>query len=160
MSAALYPGSFDPVHLGHVAIIERASLAFDRVVVAVVANPNKRSGLFSVQERVDLLTASVATLENVTCVTFNGLTVDIARVHQCDAVVRTGHKDELDEWSMLGMNHLMTGARTVFLPPTPGHMALSSSIVRSYIADGDIAGAAALVPPPVAEALMRVGVPD
>lgn len=155
MSAALYPGSFDPVHLGHMSVIERAAVAFERVVVAVVGNPNKRTGMFSLPERLELLASSVSGLANVTCVTFHGLTVDAARSHDCDVVLRTGHKDEGDEWSMLAMNHLMTGARTIFFPPVPRFAELSSSVVRSLVLSGQLQDAASLVPASVGVAITR-----
>lgn len=157
VSAALYPGSFDPVHLGHISVIERAARAFDQVVVAVVDNPNKPTGMFTVEDRLELLESSVRALANVRCVVSQGLTVDAARANRCDVVIRTGHKDEGDEWSMLAMNHLMTGARTIFFPPAPEHAGLSSSIVRSLISSGMARDAAALVPAPVAAAIAGSG---
>lgn len=153
MSTALYPGSFDPVHLGHLSVIDRAADAFDAVVVAVLGNPEKRAGLFPVARRVELLASSIGPRDNVRCVAFHGLTVDAAKTFDCDVVVRTGHKDDDDEWAMLAMNQLMSGTRTIFFPPAPEHVTLSSSGIRALVADGRAAAAAAHVPAAVAAAL-------
>jgi pantetheine-phosphate adenylyltransferase len=153
--SALYPGSFDPVHLGHVAVIRKASLLFDRIVVAVMGNPEKPSGLFSVGERVQLLEVAVEPLANVCCVSQHGLAVEAARLTTSDVIIRTGHKDSADEWAMLAMNHLMTGIDTCFVPPDPLFAHLSASAIRSLVAEGQVAATRALVPDTVFEALTR-----
>ena len=73
VGVGLYPGSFDPVHLGHLAVVETATLLFDEVVVAVVANPRKARGLFTVEERLEFVTAATAHLPAVRTRTFVGL---------------------------------------------------------------------------------------
>ena len=79
MSRVLYPGSFDPIHNGHVELIEVASRLFDEVVVAAITNPQKGTGLFDLEERKALLSSSVAHLPNVSITSFGSLVVDLAR---------------------------------------------------------------------------------
>jgi pantetheine-phosphate adenylyltransferase len=153
VASALYPGSFDPAHLGHLSVIARAAHTFDEVVVAVIGNPSKRSGMFSIAERIAMLEDAVSAHPNVRCTTHHGLTVDAARANGCDVVIRTGHKDRADEWSMLAMNELMSGVRTTFIPPDPELFHLSSSLVRSLVGGGELAEAEVLVPAPVAAVL-------
>lgn len=156
MATALYPGSFDPVHLGHFSVIERAAAIFERVVVAVVGNPDKPSGMFDIATRIELIRAATAHMETVSCVGHHGLTVEAARLIDNPIIVRTGHKDASDEWSMLAMNQLMTGVRTSFVPPDPAVTHLSSSLVRELLASGRVTDACRLVPPAVAVALAAV----
>ena len=155
MTFALYPGSFDPVHVGHLTVIEKAASMFDRVVVAVVGNPDKPSGMFSIAERIRLIEAAVAELGNVECISHNGLTVDALPTTGSDVIIRTGHKDAEDEWAMLAMNKLMTGARTFFVPPDPSVAHVSASLVRSLAGDGRLDDAISLVPIGVFETLVR-----
>ncbi len=156
VATALYPGSFDPVHLGHISVIERAAVIFEQVVVAVVGNPEKPSGMFDVATRINLIRAATAHMETVSCVLHHGLTVEAARLIDNPVIVRTGHKDASDEWSMLAMNQLMTGVRTCFVPPDPAIRHLSSSLVRELVTSGRVADASRLVPPAVAAALAAV----
>jgi pantetheine-phosphate adenylyltransferase len=144
------------VHLGHFSVIERATAIFERVVVAVVGNPDKSSGMFDVATRIELIRAATAHMETVSCVGHHGLTVEAARLLDGPVIVRTGHRDADDEWAMLAMNQLMTGVRTSFIPPDPTVMHLSSSLVRSLVASGRVADACRLVPPAVATALVAV----
>ena len=126
---------------------------FDAVVVAVIGNPQKKSGMFSLDERVELIRSAARSISNVTCVTHHGLTVDAVQQTGSDVVIRTGHKDKDDEWAMLAMNALTAGTRTCFVPPDPEVALLSSSLVRSLTKLGRLADATRLVPTPVAEAL-------
>lgn len=134
---------------------------FDHVVVAVIGNPDKSSGMFSVADRVALIRSAARTLSNVTCVNHHGLTVDAVKQTGSDVIIRTGHKDKGDEWSMLAMNELMAlamnelmaGTRTCFVPPDPEVAFLSSSLVRSLTSLGRVDDAIRFVPPPVAQAL-------
>jgi pantetheine-phosphate adenylyltransferase len=157
VATALYPGSFDPLHLGHLSVIRKAATMFDHVVVAVIGNPDKSSGMFTVADRIGLIRAAAASLPNVTCVQHHGLTVDAVQQTGSDVIIRTGHKDQGDEWSMLAMNELVAGTRTCFVPPDPAVASLSSSLVRSLTRLGRVADAIKLVPPPVARALAGVG---
>ena len=126
---------------------------FEHVVVAVVGNPGKRSGLFALADRVALVEMATDSLANVSCEVHHGLTVDAVRKTGSDVVIRTGHKDKGDEWSMLAMNELMAGTKTCFIPPAPELMFLSSSLVRSLLAHDRLSNAEQFVPPPVAAAL-------
>jgi len=156
VATALYPGSFDPVHLGHFSVIERATAIFERVVVAVVGNPDKASGMFDIPTHIELIRAATAHMETVSCVGHHGLTVEAAQRYDSPVIVRTGHKDTDDEWAMVAMNNFMTGVRTSFIPPDPSVMHLSSSLVRRLVASGRVADACRLVPPAVATALAAV----
>ena len=126
---------------------------FDGVVVAVIGNPEKKSGMFPVDERADLIRSAARSLSNVTCVTHHGLTVNAVYRTGSDVIIRTGHKDKDNEWAMLAMNELMAGTRTCFVPPDPEVALLSSSLVRSLARLGRLTDAIPLVPTPVAEAL-------
>jgi pantetheine-phosphate adenylyltransferase len=156
VATALYPGSFDPVHLGHFSVIEHATAIFEQVVIAVVGNPDKSSGMFDITTRIELIRASTAHMETVSCIGHHGLTVEAAQLLDNPVIIRTGHKDADDEWAMLAMNKRMTGVTTAFVPPDPTVMHLSSSLVRSLVASGRVAEACRLVPHAVAEALVGV----
>lgn len=153
VATALYPGSFDPLHLGHLSVIEMAATMFERVVVVVIGNPGKRSGLFALTDRVALIELATDSIVNVSCAVHHGLTVDVVRETGSDVVIRTGHKDKGDEWSMLAMNELMAGTKTCFNPPAPELMFLSSSLVRSLLVHDRLSDAERFVPPAVAAAL-------
>jgi pantetheine-phosphate adenylyltransferase len=153
MPRVLYPGSFDPLHNGHLDVIERASHIFGEVVVTVMANPEKPSGRFTAAERVQLVEASVAHLERVTVATHPGLVIDAARELQADFVVK-GLRSGADldvEMQMAHTNHAVTGMHTVFLPTSPAVGFLSSRFVREIAKEGG--DVSALVPGPVARRL-------
>lgn len=150
---ALYPGSFDPPTRGHEDLIRRAAALADRLVVAVVVNPNKQP-MFSAAERTALLAAMVADVPNVTVGHFEGLVVDYARTTGATILVR-GVRSVADfdsEQQMAQMNrHLHPGLDTVFLSPAPGLGHISSTLVREIARlGGSVDG---LVPPAVARAL-------
>src|SRR5436190_22861837 len=88
VATALCPGSFDPVTLGHIDIIERSARHFDHVIVAVIRNPQKAQSLFSLEERQDMLSEATEHLGNVSIEFFKGLLVDFARDHGADAIVK------------------------------------------------------------------------
>jgi pantetheine-phosphate adenylyltransferase len=146
------PGSFDPVTNGHLDVLERSCLLFDEVVVAVLVNRSKR-GLFSVEERIDLLTEATAHLDNVRVTSFHGLLVDFCARESIPVVVK-GLRAVTDfdyEFQMAQMNHRLSGLDTLFVATNPEHSYLSSSLVRDVATfGGDISG---LVPPVVAERL-------
>lgn len=150
---ALYPGSFDPPTRGHEDLIRRAAALADRLVVAVVVNPNKQP-LFSAAERVGLLAEAVADLPNVTIGRFEGLVVEFARTIDATMLVRGVRSvgDFESEQQMAQMNRqLHPGLETVFLAPSPGLGHLSSTLVREIAKLGGDVGA--MVPPGVATAL-------
>lgn len=147
----VYPGSFDPVTIGHMDVIERASRLFDRVIVTVFHNPAK-TGCFSPEDRVRMLRAACAGMENVTVDAYAGLQAEyVKRVGAC-AVVRglRAIADFEAERALAEMNRmLLPGMETIFLMTRPEHGHISSSSVRELASfGGDVSG---LVPPCVAE---------
>lgn len=148
----LYPGSFDPVTLGHIDILGRARKLFDRVTV-VVAKAGK-AGLLDVDERVDLFRASVSGMEGVEVHAFSGLLVDEVARRGAQAVVRGIRTpgDYEHEWSLAGVNALLAAdIEYVYLLARPELAAVSSSLVRDVIRHGGTLDK--LVPAPVALAL-------
>ena len=153
---ALYPGSFDPITLGHIDILERATAIFDRVVVSVLRNPAKQP-LFSVDERLDLIRAATLTLDgDVTVDAFDGLTVEHARKVGATAIVRglRALSDFETEFQMALMNRrLAPDVHTVFLMTSAPNVFMSSKLVKEVCRlGGDIRE---FVPPAIAEALHR-----
>lgn len=151
----LYPGSFDPIHLGHLDVIAQAHELFGDVVVAVMYNFAKASGMFEVDERVALVEHAVADIDGVTVEKHSGLAVSAAKSAEVDFVVkglRTPADFEIEQQMAL-MNHSVAGVRTVFVPARPDLGFVSSRFVRE-IANygGDVSH---LVPPAVADALVR-----
>jgi pantetheine-phosphate adenylyltransferase len=150
---AIYPGTFDPLHLGHLDVIERCARLFDSVEVTVLRNPAK-TPLFSAEERVGLIRAAVAPFRNVVVSLFDGLTVDYARHIGAQVIVR-GLRAVFDfdyELQMALMNrHLAPEIETVMLLTAAPYSHLSSSLVKEIaFFGGPLTG---LVPAPVAEAL-------
>jgi pantetheine-phosphate adenylyltransferase len=139
------PGSFDPVTNGHLDVLERACQLFDEVVVAVLVNRSKQ-GLFSVEERIDMLSAVTAHLPNVRVTSFHGLLVDFCAAEGIPVAVK-GLRAVTDfdyELQMAQMNHRLSGLDTLFVATNPEHSYLSSSLVRDVATfGGDIS---ALVP--------------
>jgi pantetheine-phosphate adenylyltransferase len=156
VSVGLYAGSFDPVHLGHVGVVETATRLFDEVVVAVVANPRKAHGLFTAEERLGFVTAATAHLPTVRTRTFVGLTVELAREEGVTALVRAAHRETADEWSMAAMNLKRSAIPTMFLPADQATRAISSSLIRELALAGRVAAAQDFVPLCVRQALVDV----
>lgn len=153
MNNIIYPGTFDPVTLGHSNLIERAAHLFDHVIVAV-ADSKKKAPLFSLEERVRLIEASTAQVPNVSVIPFTGLIVDVARQQQCKAVLR-GVRSVTDfdyELQMASMNSAMYKQfETVFLTPANEYNFISSTLVREIASmSGDVS---AFVHPVVLDAL-------
>jgi pantetheine-phosphate adenylyltransferase len=153
---ALYPGSFDPITLGHIDILERATAIFDRVVVSVLRNPAKQP-LFSVDERLELIGAATESLDGeVTVDSFDGLTVEHARQVGAIAIVRglRALSDFETEFQMALMNRrLEPDVHTVFLMTSAPYVYMSSNLVKEVCRlGGDISE---FVPPAIAEALHR-----
>jgi pantetheine-phosphate adenylyltransferase len=152
---ALYPGSFDPVTRGHLDILDRASLIFDRVVIGVLQNPSK-TPLFTTDERVDLIRRSIDGNAHVEVATFDGLTVDFAQQVGAIAIVRGLRvtSDFENEFQMTLMNRrLNPDVHTVFLMTSFSNVFISSSIIKEVFRLGGAIDDA--VPPPCAEALRR-----
>jgi pantetheine-phosphate adenylyltransferase len=140
---AVCPGSFDPVTNGHLDIVRRALALFDEVVVAVLGNPAKQ-GLFTVEERVELLRASLEGAERVRVEAVGGgLLVDYGRRIGASAIVkglRSGN-DFAYELPMALMNRHLSGLETVFLPGDPAFEHVSSSLVKEVASHGgDVTG--------------------
>lgn len=144
---AVCPGSFDPMTMGHVDIIERAAHLFDRVVVAVLVNPGKLP-LFTLDERVDIAREVFAGHPNVEVETFQGLLVEYAQQKQASVIVRglRAVSDFEYEFQMALMNrHLAPRIETTFLMPAEQYAYLSSTLIKEVFSlGGNIEG---LVPP-------------
>lgn len=129
---AIYPGSFDPVTLGHLDIIERSVPLFERVIVAVLCNPHKNP-LFSVEKRIEHISYCTKHLKNVEIDSFSGLTVEYARLKGAKVLLR-GLRVLSDFEKELQMAHtnktLWEGIETVFLATTKEYSFLSSSVVK------------------------------
>ncbi|MEZ5502072.1 MAG: pantetheine-phosphate adenylyltransferase [Halioglobus sp.] len=152
-NCVIYPGTFDPITNGHVDLAERAARLFDRVVVAI-AHSQKKTPLFSLEERVRLCEVSLAHLDNVEVVGFSNLLTDFARSQNARCVLR-GLRAVADfeyEFQLANMNRaIYPEFESIFLTPSEHLSYISSSLVREIAAlDGDISP---FVPPPVAEAL-------
>lgn len=129
---AIYPGSFDPVTNGHLDLIERASKLFDRLIVALLRNPDK-DALFSLAERTEMLKQSVAHLRNVSVESFDGLLVEYARRRGARVILRgiRAVSDYEYELQMAMMNRqLQPGLETVFMLPAEAYSYLSSRLVK------------------------------
>ncbi len=138
---AIYPGSFDPITNGHIDIIKRASLMFDKVIVAVAQNKNKKP-LFSEQERVEMIRDSIVEIPHVSVDSFQGLLVKYAQETGSIAIIRglRAVSDFEYEFQMALMNRkLAKDIITVFLMPHERYSYLNSSIVKELVMlDGDI----------------------
>lgn len=143
MSVCVCPGSFDPVTMGHLDVIERSSALFDAVVVACLHNPDK-TGMFSAAERVELIEEATAHLPNVRVAAYaNTLVVDVCRQVGAGVMVKglRGETDFSYELPMATMNRTLSGVETLFLPGNPGMEHLSSSLIKQVATlGGDITG--------------------
>jgi pantetheine-phosphate adenylyltransferase len=154
MRRAVCPGSFDPVTNGHLDIIARTAPLFDEVVVAVLVNKSKK-GLFSPQERMEMLADAVAPHAGVRVDSFDGLLVDYCRSHGVSAIVKgiRAVSDVEYELQMAQMNHALTGVETLFMPTAPEFSFIKSSLVKEVAAyGGDVAH---LLPGPVHRRLLE-----
>lgn len=158
MRRALVPGTFDPITLGHLDVIKRASHAFDEVVVGVAASVNKRGGgtLFTLDERVQLAREVTADLENVEVMAFDNLLVDFAQSIDAAAIIK-GLRATTDfeyEFQMAMLNfRLAPELETFFVMSSPDYMYVSSSIAKELASmHGSTEG---LVPAIVGEALEK-----
>ncbi|KJS57098.1 pantetheine-phosphate adenylyltransferase [Streptomyces rubellomurinus] len=137
MRRAVCPGSFDPIHNGHLDIVERASKLYDVVHVAVLVNPNKQ-GMFSIAERIGLIEEVTAEFGNVVVESHQGLLVDYCRERDIPAIVK-GLRAVSDfdyELQMAHMNHGLTGVETLFLPTSPTYSFLSSTLAKEVASYG------------------------
>ena len=142
-SVAIYPGSFDPMTLGHLSVINRGLSVFDKLHVVVVHNPSKNA-LFTSEERVGMIRKATALLPGVEVSSLTeGLLVDRAKVLGANAILK-GFRTAGDieyELPMAHMNRNLSGLETVFLPSDPQHGYVSSSLVKEVASlGGDISG--------------------
>jgi pantetheine-phosphate adenylyltransferase len=148
MRRAVCPGSFDPPTNGHLDVVVRASALFDEVVVAVLVNKSKK-GMFTVDERIEMLAEVTAGHPNVRIDSFHGLLVDYCREHDIRAIVK-GLRAVTDfdyELQMAQMNQRLSGVDTLFMSTSPEYSFVSSSLVKEVATfGGDIAH---LLPPTV-----------
>ena len=152
---ALIPGSFDPVHNGHLEVIERASRMFDEVVVAALRNPQKNEALFELDERQEMLEGSVAHLPNVRIVSVSTLVVNVARDVGAGVIVKglRAVSDFENELQMAQMNKELSGVETLFLPTSSAHSFIASRLLREGARfGGDVT---AFVPKVVADRLVE-----
>ncbi|QNE89473.1 pantetheine-phosphate adenylyltransferase [Corynebacterium incognita] len=151
MTKAVCPGSFDPVTLGHLDIFNRATELFDDVTILVTGNPQKNSGLFTVEERVELIREVTDTRIKVDW--WSGLLVDYTKAHDVSTLVK-GLRSSLDyeyELPMAQMNRHLSGIDTVFLLTNEKYGYISSSLCKEVAKyGGDVSG---LLPDPVVAAI-------
>ncbi len=156
MATVLYPGSFDPLHLGHVDVIEQSVALFGRVIVGVMHNPTKPSGMFTLEQREEMIRASISYLPSVKVMAFEGLAVDAVKQVKAAFIVkglRTGGDFEVEQ-QMAHTNHAVSGVRTVYLPCKPALVSISSRFIREIAQyGGDVTS---LVPAPVASELAQL----
>ena len=133
MKKAIYPGTFDPITLGHLDIIRRASTLIDQLEVVIMRNPNKSNSDFSVEERLDMISAVIQEFSNVTVSAQTGLTVDYAKISGANILIR-GIRAVMDfEYELQQATANMVLAphiETVFLLTRPQYSFLSSSVVK------------------------------
>ena len=153
MSIALYPGSFDPIHNGHIDVVEEAAALFDHVILCAMVNPAKVDPLFDLDTRRRMLIDAVAHVPSASVELFTGLAVDAVKEHGADLIVK-GLRTATDfeyEMQMALTNRAVTGVRTVFLPANPARSYVTSTFIREIARyGGDVSS---LVPASVAKLL-------
>jgi pantetheine-phosphate adenylyltransferase len=152
---AVYPGMFDPMHNGHVDVIQRSLQIFDELIVAVVANPSKQP-LFSVKERLEMIDEATSELSNFRIVAFDGLLIDLVARERADCIVRgiRAVSDFEYEFQMALMNRkLRSTVETVFLMPHEKYTYISSRLIKEVASFGT--SVAGMVPPIVDKRLVE-----
>ena len=156
MTTALFPGSFDPFHNGHLEIAERAWRMFDELVVAVVRNPQKGIPLFELEEREAMIAESLAHLDAVRIVSMSVLVVEVAAEVGANVIIRglRAISDFESELQMAQMNQHLSGIETLLLPTSSAHSFVASKLIREVVRyGGDVSE---FVPPPVARRLKEL----
>ncbi len=155
MTIALFPGSFDPFHNGHLEVVERAGQLFDEVVVAILRNPQKAEPLFNLEEREEMLRDSLGHLDNVRMVSVSTLVVNVARDIGATAIIRglRAVSDFENELQMAQMNRQLSGIDTLFIPTSSTTSFVASRLLREVARyGGDVS---AFVPKAVAVRLEK-----
>jgi pantetheine-phosphate adenylyltransferase len=152
----MYPGTFDPITLGHEDFVRRAAKLYDKVVVAVAANTGSKTTMFSFNERVEMAQQVLANIANVEVAGYEGLTIDFAQENGLAVIVRglRAVSDFEYEFQLASMNrHLTEDVETAFLTPTDKFTFISSTLVREVATlGGDVAE---FVSPKVKDALLK-----
>jgi pantetheine-phosphate adenylyltransferase len=132
VTIALIPGSFDPVHNGHLEVIERASRLFDEVIVAALRNPQKSQPLFDLSERKEMLEEALAHMDNVRIVSVSTLLVNVAEDVGASAIVKglRAVSDFDNELQMAQMNRKLSGVETLFIASSSEHSFIASRLLR------------------------------
>lgn len=154
MRIALIPGSYDPVHNGHLEVIEQAARLFDEVVVAALRNPQKSGPLFSLAERQEMLEEALAHIPSVRIVSVSTLVVEVAKDVGATAIVRglRAVSDFENELQMAQMNRQLSGVDTIFIPTSSTHSFIASKLLHEVAAfGGDVSP---MVPEVVAKRLV------
>jgi pantetheine-phosphate adenylyltransferase len=148
---ALFPGSFDPFHNGHLEIVETAAKLFDHIVVAPMRNPQKGEPLFTLEERMDMIAESISHVPNVSIDSFSSLVVDLARQLGVDVIVKGLRvaSDAEAELQQAQMNKAVSGIETLFIPCSSEYSFIASKFVRDFARFGGADRIGSMVPGPV-----------
>lgn len=151
MRTALFPGSFDPFHNGHLEIVETAAKLFDTLVVAAVRNPQKGEPLFTLEERTEMISDSVTHLPNVELASFSSLVVDLAREVDADVIVKGLRvaSDAESELQQAQINKTVGGIDTLLIPCSSAYSFIASKYVREFARYGGLDRIGSIVPDPV-----------
>ncbi|HLI02380.1 MAG TPA: pantetheine-phosphate adenylyltransferase [Acidimicrobiales bacterium] len=151
MKTALFPGTFDPFHNGHLEIVETAAALFDHVIVAPVRNPQKGEPLFSLDERLGMIADSCAHLTNVSTSFFKALVVDLARDVGADIIIKglRESSDAASELQQAQMNKAVAGIQTLLIPCSSEYTYIASKYVREFARLGGADRIGGMVPAPV-----------
>jgi pantetheine-phosphate adenylyltransferase len=155
LKTALFPGSFDPFHNGHLEVVEAASKLFDRVVVAPMRNTQKGEPLFTLEERTQMIADSVAHLPNVSMSSLSTLVVDLANQIGADVIVKGLRvaSDAEAELQQAQMNKKVAGIETLFIPCSSEYSFIASKYVRDFARFGGAGRIGSTVPAPVLKML-------
>jgi pantetheine-phosphate adenylyltransferase len=151
LRTALFPGTFDPFHNGHLEIVETAARLFDQLVVAPMRNPQKGEPLFSLDQRLGMIADSVSHLPNVSLASFGSLVVDLAREVGADVIVKGLRvaSDAESELQQAQMNKAVAGIETLFIPCSSEYTFIASKYVREFARFGGADRIGSMVPAPV-----------